>query len=99
MIRKLLVLTGTISILIVVSSATTEDMTIEKIYDMAYNIVNVTNRWQKELKDDSSIEGRKSKLLSPFGLLPFHALCKFSNFYSILLFLICILKTNRKSVS
>lgn len=69
------ILIGTVGVLSVVCSATNnENITIEQIYNMANNIVNATNQWQKDI-NNYSVDGRKSKLL-PFGLLPFHALCK-----------------------
>lgn len=79
MIKFTLILIGTVGVLAImvpVSSAINENMTIEEIYEMAQNIVNATDKWQTELKD-YPIDGRKSKLLPFGGLLPFHALCEY----------------------
>lgn len=78
MIKFTLILIGTVGVLsmVPVNSAINENMTIEEIYDMAQNILNATDKWEKELKD-YPIDGRRSKLLPFGGLLPFHALCEY----------------------
>lgn len=84
MIRILLLLIVVLVLLNVVSGDN-ENMSIEKIYELAQNVLNATEKWQQDLKE-YSIEGRKSKLL-PFGLLPFQALCEY--FYLHTIHVIC----------
>lgn len=72
------ILIGAIGILVIACNATeNQNLTIEQIYDMAQNIVNATDQWQDDLKNNS-VGTRRSKFL-PFagGLLPLHALCKY----------------------
>lgn len=74
MIRLAYIFVGIVGVLSVVDCYNT-NMTIEEIYDFAQNVLNATEKWQHSLKEQSA-DGRKSKFL-PFGLLPFHALCKY----------------------
>lgn len=75
MTRFTFILIGTVGVLFMVCNVNGENVTIEQIYDMAQNIVQQTNEWQKDLKH-SVIDGRKSKFFPFGGLLPFHALCE-----------------------
>lgn len=75
MIRSSFVLIGTVAILVNVIHCNNENaVSIERIYDFAQNVLNATEKWQQELRENSN-DGRKSKFF-PFGLLPFHALCE-----------------------
>lgn len=72
MIRFTLVFIGIAMVSNIVSA--NENISIEKIYSMAQNVLTATEKWQQDI-GVYSLEGRKSKFF-PFGLLPFHALCK-----------------------
>lgn len=81
MSRQASILLGIVGVALLASSCTaddsSQDMSIENIYDMAQSVLNATSEWQTDLMDNTE-SGRKSKFL-PFGgagLLPFHALCK-----------------------
>lgn len=84
MSRQDIILCGIVGVVLLALTCTadnsSQDLSIEQIFDMAQNVLNATSEWQNDLMDIS--EGRKSKFL-PFagaGLLPFHALCKYRAF-------------------